>query len=294
MTLDQFIDKWDGKFADFDGAYGAQCFDLFRFYVKEVWGLPQFPATGTQGAKVIFDQVDETVYKKIPNTPDGVPEKGDVLIYDGRAGGGYGHVVVVISADINNIVVFEQNRPTNSPCHIGNANYSACRGWFRPINGNIEEEPINSEMDIRLKLLDDYRSSHVDDQLKELKTESQIRDGLDRVCKFIGLQIDKDNADKALVEYKESRLQIDKDNKLETERLEALVKAKEEVIKTNLRKLAEIGATRQDWDEIATSYQKAVNDEGGAVITPNPFQGIGDRIRIILDLLIKKLKWNIL
>lgn len=32
MTIDQFLKQYENKSWDFDGAYGAQCFDLFQFY----------------------------------------------------------------------------------------------------------------------------------------------------------------------------------------------------------------------------------------------------------------------
>ena len=134
MNLDDFIEKYDGEYLDWDGYPPDdpyQCFDLFRFYVHEVWNLPQFPPTGDQGAKVIYDAVDNQ-YIKVDNTPQGVPQKGDVVIYDGRAGGGFGHVSIFISGDTNNFLCFEQNRPTGSPCHVGESSYAAVRGWFRP------------------------------------------------------------------------------------------------------------------------------------------------------------------
>ena len=34
MTLEEFVNKYIGRKVDFDGAYGAQCVDLFRQYNK--------------------------------------------------------------------------------------------------------------------------------------------------------------------------------------------------------------------------------------------------------------------
>ena len=36
MTLTHFVKKYNGKKVYFDGAFGAQCVDLFRQYNKEI------------------------------------------------------------------------------------------------------------------------------------------------------------------------------------------------------------------------------------------------------------------
>ena len=41
MTLSEFITKYDRKIVDYDGAYGAQCVDLFRQYSKDVLGIKE-------------------------------------------------------------------------------------------------------------------------------------------------------------------------------------------------------------------------------------------------------------
>ena len=37
MKLDEFINKYINTKVDFDGAFGAQCVDLFRQYCKDVF-----------------------------------------------------------------------------------------------------------------------------------------------------------------------------------------------------------------------------------------------------------------
>ena len=40
MTLDEFVEKYNGKKIDYDGHYGAQCVDVFRQYCKDVLAIP--------------------------------------------------------------------------------------------------------------------------------------------------------------------------------------------------------------------------------------------------------------
>ena len=63
MTLKQFIDKWLGNKADYDGYFGGQCVDLYRFYVKEVLALKQSPGVG--GASEIWHSADHNLYNFI-------------------------------------------------------------------------------------------------------------------------------------------------------------------------------------------------------------------------------------
>lgn len=52
MKLDEFINKYINTKVDFDGAFGAQCVDLFRQYCKDVLDIPH---TGSvDGAKDIY------------------------------------------------------------------------------------------------------------------------------------------------------------------------------------------------------------------------------------------------
>lgn len=85
MTLAEFVKKWLGKKADFDGAYGAQCVDLYRMYCKEVLQVPQTPPV--EGAKDIWDK------RGVLKAREGKPEPGDVLVY-GESYGKYGHVAI--------------------------------------------------------------------------------------------------------------------------------------------------------------------------------------------------------
>ena len=133
MTLDQFITKWLGKKADFDGAYGGQCVDLARFYWKEVTCTPQ--PKGVNGAADFWtnyptDPALNQNFDRIDNTPTGVPKNGDVMIWNKKAGGGFGHISMFISGDTNGFLSFDQNWPTLSVCTKTQHNYTNVLGWF--------------------------------------------------------------------------------------------------------------------------------------------------------------------
>jgi hypothetical protein len=137
ISFDDFIKKWLGKKCDWDGYFSGQCVDLFRQYVQEVLALPQ--PKGVGGAKDFWTNFDTDQalfenYEKIPNTPDGVPQKGDVVIWNGRAGGGYGHVAMFVEGDVNGFTSFDENWPTLDKCTLTKHNYTNVSGWFHPTN----------------------------------------------------------------------------------------------------------------------------------------------------------------
>lgn len=127
MTIQEFFDKWNNKGCDFDGYYGFQCMDIAHQYAVDVVGkdIPPVP-----GAK---DEWDKTIdgYEKIANSPTGIPQRGDIIIW-GTGVGQYGHIAIFDHGDTNSFTSFDQNWPLNSLCHFQNHNYTGVLGWFHP------------------------------------------------------------------------------------------------------------------------------------------------------------------
>lgn len=104
MTYNDFKAKWIGNPINYDNAYGAQCMDVYRMYVKEVLNAPQSPPV--KGAKNVWDTYLPEYFDKVVNTPDGVPEQGCIAIW---SVGEFGHIGIVDSADKQYLTCFEQN-----------------------------------------------------------------------------------------------------------------------------------------------------------------------------------------
>lgn len=123
MTLQSFVNKWNGKGIDFDHAYGYQCVDLIQQYNKDFFnGSFLFGAT----ALAIWMNYPQNLYTKIINTPTNVPQPGDILFW------GYNHVAIVILADVMSLTSFDQNFPTGSLCHLQQHDYNNALGWLHP------------------------------------------------------------------------------------------------------------------------------------------------------------------
>lgn len=130
MTASDFFTKWNGKSIDFDGYYGYQCMDLYQQYNKDVVGAPSVPAAY---ARLVWESnlYPKDFYTKIVNTPDAIPQKGDVIIWSNAINGAGGHIAVCYSADLYNFTSFDQNW-NGSYCHFQPHNYNYVEGWLRP------------------------------------------------------------------------------------------------------------------------------------------------------------------
>lgn len=136
MKYQDFTNKWNTKYVDYDGNYGAQCVDLMRQYCKDVLGVDGYKAIPSRGnAKDIFKNfVNNQYFTKVLNTPTGLPTKGDIIFWTTYPFiyGIAGHVAIYDSGDLKSIVSFDQNYPTNSSCHFQKHSYKACLGWLTP------------------------------------------------------------------------------------------------------------------------------------------------------------------
>lgn len=95
MNFDEFINKYTGKAIDYDGGYGVQCVDLIKLYLDKVFNL-KIGAIGN--AHAYYDKYNSVPilknnFTRIANTPDFIPQKGDIAVWS-KSMGGTGHVAI--------------------------------------------------------------------------------------------------------------------------------------------------------------------------------------------------------
>lgn len=165
MSIQDFFNTYDKKGINFDGSFGNQCVDLYRQYVKDVLGLPQSPPV--KGASWIRTTYDKSLYDWFDNTITAVPQLGDILIWDQRAGGGFGHVAIYKSGNVFAFTSFDQNYPSQGyydkfgnfigtgVCHFQGHNYfGGLVGWLRakknaPLTNEQKEQKIRQELGVQ-------------------------------------------------------------------------------------------------------------------------------------------------
>lgn len=148
LTYKQFFDQYNGKYWDFDSAWGNQCFDLIQFWAKNL-NIP--PITGAY-AYQIYNTADTKYFTKIPNGPNDVPREGDIIVwswYYNYAGGHTG--VATGKGDVWSFECFEQNDPTGSNSHLRTYKYDQVIGWIRP--KNYTTQPVLTKEQQMLKII---------------------------------------------------------------------------------------------------------------------------------------------
>lgn len=146
LTLDEFLQKFNGQPVDFDGAYGLQCMDLMHQYVYSVLGLTDARILAAAYARYVYENFDSIYgrenFEKIPNTPTGVPKAGDIVLFGSPMGkftdtNGKtqyaGHVCIFIEGDSKKFRSFDENYDAPLP-HVVEHTYTYCLGWLRPKN----------------------------------------------------------------------------------------------------------------------------------------------------------------
>lgn len=127
MNLNEFIQKNDGEHVEVTGSGDAinQCVDLANAYIRDVLGLPIIPFTN---AVDFPTKVNPEHYEYVKNSPTGVPQRGDLVIWKPTPG----HIAVFLEGDTNRFSSFDQNFPLYSVCHVQEHNYTNVIGWLHP------------------------------------------------------------------------------------------------------------------------------------------------------------------
>lgn len=126
--LQNFINAWSGKYIPSRGGITGQCVSMVQRWAEDhgVGGTPVFPVPAAKDMPGIRGDA----FDWIPNTPTGVPQPGDIIVWN-TAVGPYGHTAIFVDGNASSFRSFDQNWPTGSAAHIQNHNYNGVVGWLR-------------------------------------------------------------------------------------------------------------------------------------------------------------------
>lgn len=104
MTYQEFKNKYNGKYIDFDGYYGPQCWDLAQYYFTEVLNLPTSILSGCGQVKNMLVRPKIDVLRAYFNeVPTNQMITGDVCIWSTN------HIAIFDHWDGRNCWYFSQN-----------------------------------------------------------------------------------------------------------------------------------------------------------------------------------------
>ena len=149
--FDKFFAERLGKGIDLDGN-SVQCFDLANDYSANLIGGKYFIGMGAYEIYTNYDnQPSKALYERIPNTPEFVPIKGDIMVW-GQGLGKWGHVAICNGeGDTTWFKSYEQNwTGNNDPVTLIKHNYNNVLGVLRPkdqtkILGKTEEIKVETK-----------------------------------------------------------------------------------------------------------------------------------------------------
>ncbi len=134
MTFDEWVKKNVGKGIDYDGAYGVQCVDLAKHYIKNVLGItPQSIGNAIE----YYNKRKSSEYltknfRWIDNTPEFIPKKGDLCVFTSKSGNG--HISVATGEGTTSYFYsYDQNYPKakHEPMTLIKHSYTSFLGVLR-------------------------------------------------------------------------------------------------------------------------------------------------------------------
>ena len=139
MTYNEFKNKYNGKYVDYDGSYGSQCWDLGEFYFTECLGLP---ASVLAGCGLVSNMLYQPKRAELDKYFDEVPtndmRQGDVCIWE------YGHIAIFDNWDGNSCWYFSQNP---NPCQVMTINVGGLHAFrLKGSEPAPEPEPITGDI----------------------------------------------------------------------------------------------------------------------------------------------------
>lgn len=125
---DDFVNKYKNRAWDYDGAYGAQCVDLFNYFNRDVVKAGFIPVSY---AYQLYAKAPTSKYQKLG--PKATPRKGDVAVYNsGVSRYGTGHVAIVLKVvNGSTLQVIDQNW-VGPKATIHNIGKGSLTGYLRP------------------------------------------------------------------------------------------------------------------------------------------------------------------
>lgn len=132
--FDKYFAERIGKGLDYDKYASIQCFDLANDYsVNLIGGKPFIGMSAYEIYTNYANQPSKELYERIPNTPEFVPIKGDIMVW-GQSLGKHGHVAICNGeGDTTWFNSYDQNwTGNNDPVTLIKHNYNHVLGVLRP------------------------------------------------------------------------------------------------------------------------------------------------------------------
>lgn len=133
MNYQEFINEYNGKSFDYDGISGVQCVDLIKMYLDKVFEIKPAAWGNAKDYYENFNNLPlKNYFTRIKNTPDLIPQKGDICIWGTGLGNKYGHIAIATGeGTAKQFYSYDLNWGGKTVCRVLH-NYTGFLGVLRP------------------------------------------------------------------------------------------------------------------------------------------------------------------
>ena len=164
MTYQEFKNKYNNKYLDYDKHYGYQCWDLGQYYFTQVLNVPDSVLSGCGYVKnmILWDWKKDLLLQYFDEIDYRTMIAGDVCIWTGGYGG---HIAIFDNWDGNQNWYFSQDPDLGTPCMIRNCNIADLHAFRRKqttppapeptpvITPNVERDEYKDQIEVKVDKL---------------------------------------------------------------------------------------------------------------------------------------------
>ena len=149
MTYNEFKNKYNGQYIDYDKYYGCQCWDLAQYYFTECLGLPSSVLSGCGlVSNMLYQPKRAELDKYFDEVSTSQMCAGDVCIWE------YGHIAIFDNWDGKSCWYFSQNP---NPCQVmqinGNGMHAFRLKRAKEITPNVERDKYKNQIEVKVEKL---------------------------------------------------------------------------------------------------------------------------------------------
>jgi hypothetical protein len=144
VTLEQFVSKYLGQTKGYptDEYYKGQCLSIVKLYIKECFGIDP-PPSGTNSAYGYWSNFPSplgTVFEKVVNTDELIPEPGWIAVWQPWSSNQFGHISIVADGCTAGTLKNYAQNWTSKVFQLESNRYTNVVGFLKPINTMTQDE----------------------------------------------------------------------------------------------------------------------------------------------------------
>ena len=260
MTLAQYIvyalAKKQIEYHSYSANAKNQCVDLVNDFIEKVWDLT--PIIGTNAKDFPEKLTQGMVF--IPNTVEYLPSPGEIAVWNGRVGGGAGHIAVVTKKGLQTTFKsLDQNWSKKEFITEETHSYSNVRGFIRNVSSTQEEmskeleaclaqhKDLIDQLEAQKKLTTQAQTVLGEEKIKHQETKTELElvkkdfndasdehaKDLERIAVLLDVKAEMSQilpAIETCITYEDKAREADQDKKELEEKHEADIKALDQAI----------------------------------------------------------------